>query len=205
MTDVTVYGGHLEGRFPVNYEQARNALERCERVDECKEWRDRAAAIASYAKQKNDRSLFETATRIRARAERRYGELFDIIREQSRLTVKATAEKLGVKANDAERSRRIARVESGTFERLVEKSPPAPISVLAKIGVDPRAEDQSGAVWLALSALVRLTQSYPIGEVRQSIANAPPDAESMKVLRKCLTVAIEYVDTIDAALTARRK
>lgn len=205
MTSVTLYGGHVEGRFPVNYEHARTALERCERVDECKEWKDRAAAIASYAKQKNDRSLFETATRIRARAERRYGELFEGIRKQSRLSVKETAKKLGVKASEANRSRSVARVETPTFERLVEKSPPAPISRLARLGTNPRAEDESAEVWRALTALVRVTETYPIAKVRQSLADELHDITGFKALRKALTVAAEYIDAIDADLAKREK
>ena len=61
--------------LPVNYEAAKTALAECTRLDECKEWADKAAALASYAKQSEDEGMFNMATRIRARAVKRCGDL----------------------------------------------------------------------------------------------------------------------------------
>lgn len=61
-------------RLPQTYEAARAALEQCSAVDECKDWADKAAALASYAKQAEDDQLETMAQRIRARAIRRAGE-----------------------------------------------------------------------------------------------------------------------------------
>ena len=38
-------------RLPRTYEAARAALAECQQLDECKDWADKAAALASYAKQ----------------------------------------------------------------------------------------------------------------------------------------------------------
>ena len=46
-----------EARLPVSYEAARTALANCAQVDECKDWADKALALASYAKQANDETL----------------------------------------------------------------------------------------------------------------------------------------------------
>src|SRR6516164_9137922 len=62
-------------QLPQLYETAKNALAECERLDECAEWADQAAAIASYARQADDVELENYARRIRARAVRRCGEL----------------------------------------------------------------------------------------------------------------------------------
>src|SRR5690554_3481448 len=62
-------------RLPQTYEAAKSALAQCSAVDECKDWADKAAALASYAKQSNDDQLEKLALRIRARAIRRAGEL----------------------------------------------------------------------------------------------------------------------------------
>src|SRR6516225_10523232 len=62
-------------QLPQLYEQAKNALAECEKLDECAEWADKAAAIASYAQQADDAELENCARRIRARAVRRCGEL----------------------------------------------------------------------------------------------------------------------------------
>ena len=62
-------------KLPQLYETAKKALAECERLDECAEWADQAAAIASYARQADDVELENYARRIRARAVRRCGEL----------------------------------------------------------------------------------------------------------------------------------
>jgi hypothetical protein len=66
-------------KLPVSYERAREALAQCHKVDECKEWADKAAALKSYAKQAQDDSLFQTAMKIQGRAIRRAGELLQEI------------------------------------------------------------------------------------------------------------------------------
>ena len=60
-----------QARLPRTYEAAREALATCQDIDECKEWADKAAALASYAKQAEDETLLKMAARIKARATRR--------------------------------------------------------------------------------------------------------------------------------------
>jgi hypothetical protein len=62
-------------RLPAVYEQAVIALTECASIDECKDWADKAAAIASYSKQAGDQRLLNFAMRIKGRAVQRAGEL----------------------------------------------------------------------------------------------------------------------------------
>ena len=64
-----------KARLPKSCQEAKKVLAKCERVDECARWADKAAAIASYARQADDFELENYAKRIRARAVRRCGEL----------------------------------------------------------------------------------------------------------------------------------
>src|SRR5215472_4920038 len=65
--------------LPKVYEEARQALAKIERIDECKDWADRSAALAAYGRMAKDNELYETATRIRIWAYRRAGELLALI------------------------------------------------------------------------------------------------------------------------------
>lgn len=65
----------MNAPLPARYEQARTHLAQCVEIDECQDWADKAAALASYARQADDKTLENYAMRIRARAIRRAGEL----------------------------------------------------------------------------------------------------------------------------------
>jgi hypothetical protein len=69
-------------KLPETYERACKALAECDSIDECKDWADKAAAMASYARQAKDKTFFDYATRIRARAVRQAGELLQAIPAQ---------------------------------------------------------------------------------------------------------------------------
>ena len=62
-------------KLPMNYERAKEALADCASLDLVKEWADKAAAIASYARQAQDTTLENDAKRIKARAMQRGGQL----------------------------------------------------------------------------------------------------------------------------------
>jgi hypothetical protein len=133
-------------RLPENYEAARQALAECESVDDCKGWAEKAAALASYARQADDPTLENHARRIRARATRRMGEL---LREVDGRRAKSgspptflrreVAAEAGVSRHQQGTAVRIAAIPDDAFEELVERSPAPGTTLLAKVGQQTRS------------------------------------------------------------------
>jgi hypothetical protein len=128
--------------LPVVYEQARNALAKCARIDECKDWSDKAAALAAYAKQADDVTLENDAKRIKARAVDRMGELIAEIPEQpgrrtdlqpSRddSTRSEVCREAGVSKDQQAIALRVHAVPRDEFEARVESNNPPSITELA--------------------------------------------------------------------------
>lgn len=136
-----------EAHLPVTYENAKAALAECHRVDECKDWSDKAAALAAYAKQAEDDELEKVAMRIRGRAIRRVGELLKEIDSASGAHRKSTgdhtfsrseaAREVGLSKHQQVQATRVANVPEETFNELVEAEKPATITQLAEAGRKP--------------------------------------------------------------------
>lgn len=136
-------------RLPVVYQAAKTALANCERIDECKDWADKHAALASYAKQSGDDSLFKLAMRIQARATQRCGELLKQIpsgqgsRNQHKqppvgtVTRQQAADDAGMSERQRVTALRVAAVPRESFEAQVESDNPPTITALANQGRVP--------------------------------------------------------------------
>lgn len=145
-------------RLPQTYEAARAALAECSEVDECKDWADKAAALASYAKQADDDQLERMAQRIRARAIRRAGELLKQVDARGGDRTKSEAVRTFAQsdaARDAGMSKhqqvqavRVANVPADDFERQVESDKPPTLTQLASQGIKPRAPAPDPQTWL---------------------------------------------------------
>lgn len=134
-------------KLPRTYEQAKQALTACNNIDECKDWSDKAEALASYAKQADDETLFKMARRIQARAVQRCGELLKQIdaRGAHRKTDGADISSQRDAARDAGLSERqqvtavrVANVPKEEFEAAVEAEKPASVTKLAEMGKQTR-------------------------------------------------------------------
>jgi hypothetical protein len=142
-SDINVAGA----RLPQVYEAAKDALANCVAVDECVDWADKAAALASYARQANDLTLLHHAQRIQGRAVRRCGELLkaydgrpDNAERQKegdhRLppTRSDAAREAGLSEHQAKTAVRVANIPAQAFERAVESETPPTVTALADMG-----------------------------------------------------------------------
>jgi hypothetical protein len=138
--------------LPQRYEAARSALAECDRIDECQDWADKAAAMAVYARQAEDKALLDMAKRIHARAVRRCGELLKQIPPSSggdrgnsatggRPPLGETRTQVASAAGLSEHQRktavRVAAVPAQDFEARVESPQPPSITKLAREGTTP--------------------------------------------------------------------
>jgi hypothetical protein len=137
-----------DARLPATYEGAKVALSECSRIDECWSWADKAAALASYARQANDDSLLTLAQRIQGRAVRRAGELLKQIPDTNRgrppteirdggvrnLTRAEAAADAGLSERQKVTALRVASVDEAEFEAAIESEHPPTITEIAEAG-----------------------------------------------------------------------
>lgn len=127
----------------VRYDQARHALAQCECIDEAKDWSDKAAALAAYARQADDPELESLARRIRARAFRRMGEISRELEKHERVrtdlrpstgtqTKSAVLAKAGISTSQAHRAEKVAAIPVEDFERRVESDTPPTMTALVR-------------------------------------------------------------------------
>lgn len=136
------------GPLPQRYEAARNAIAECERIDECKDWKDKGAAIRVYAMQVKDDSLRVMAVRIQARAEKRMGDLLaqypdgqqtGLVQHREAgthptVTRVQAATDAGLSDHQRKTALRVAAVPAAAFEAYVESPQPPSITQLANLG-----------------------------------------------------------------------
>lgn len=209
-------------QLPARYEAAKLALAECSNIDECKDWSDKAQALASYAKQSQDSELEKHAQRIRARAVRRCGELLKEIEKghgQNQnnsgdaptkvLTRKEAATQAGLSKDQAVQSIRVANVPESDFESQVECDNPPTITALAEQGKQSRQtspvyeqqgmtkqEFQAGMyLAAALEAYVNETKKFD----PQNVVNGRTDREKQK-LRELIAKTDSYHDQLIAKL-----
>jgi hypothetical protein len=112
----------------IRYEQARNALAECHRVDEVKDIRDKAEAMAAYARQAKDQELILWATEIKVRAERRAGEMLAHMEKSTGSKFNGRNEDGSVRRSHDDTAKTLAdvgvtKVQSSRWQQLASMTP----------------------------------------------------------------------------------
>ena len=138
-----------DGALPANYERARSALAETVQIDECRGWSNKAAALASYARQAKDDSLQKLAMRIHGRAVRRAGELLREIEparggdrgNQYRQrdgadplpSRKSAADAAGLSERQRKTALSVATLPQDQFEQAIESDNPPTVTELSEM------------------------------------------------------------------------
>jgi hypothetical protein len=214
-------------QLPALYENARTSLAECAKVDECKDWSDKAKALASYAKQSQDPALYEYAQRIALRAVRRCGELLEQVKPapgkrtdleprtdgdpklDNRVAIGKAA---GLSPRQTKTALRVAAVPDKKFEQLTEGGTPPTISAMADLGKKPGAfstmkkktteeAEQSYAATHTIGAMRRLMEK--LGQYKPAFVAAGLDDFETKEVEQMVQAAIKWFGDFQNSLKRR--
>jgi hypothetical protein len=145
-----------KAKLPVSYTDAKTALARCVKVDECKDWVNRSRALASYARQAKDETLFKMAMRIQLRAVERMGVLLGQIQtEKGKRTDKPhmgthtrstdrqqAADEAGLSKHQVDQALQVAAVPKEERDALIESDTPPTVTALAEKGTKKKPKSR---------------------------------------------------------------
>jgi hypothetical protein len=205
-------------RLPQAYESAKTALAQCASLDECKAWADKAAALASYAKQANDDELEQLSKRIRARAIRRAGELLHAIEPANGANQNITdaadhkvftrtdaAREAGMSDRQQKNAVRVANIPRQDFDKQVDQPKPPTISQLAQQGIKPRPlVDLKGRDPKAFNICLHFVgdiEGYASDLVKNNLEQVLPLLEAPEIDR--IRAAIGRIDAIHDRIVTR--
>jgi len=200
----------------LKYDAARHALAEAHRVDEAKDIRDKALALAAYARQAQDRDMIAWATEIKVRAERRTGELLrDSATSGQRRTstngrpAKAgsatpalpTLSSLKISEDQSKDWQKLAAIPDAEFERRIKAASGEPAAMTtAKIlkppaAVKPVPWEDEVRIWAGVSGwLARAGELPSVVELK----TVRPKGGLRTALRERLTIADDYMKNLKA-------
>ena len=121
-------------RALARYDAACQAVAECKSVDEAKDIRDRAVAMAAYARQAKNKDLEADAAEIRTRAEIRLGEMIKAAKDAGQISegrpkklsneddsFRVTLEEAGISRDLSSRAQRLASLPNEQRERVVAR------------------------------------------------------------------------------------
>jgi hypothetical protein len=194
-------------------------------VDECKDWADKAEALASYARQRGDDVLRKMADRIQTRAIRREGELLEkfVARRGANQNIRAgahpkvpTRKGVAAQAGLSDRQRktalRVAAIPQQEFEAATESDHPPSVTELARRGtkskpkpeqihlvdLGSRSEEQFQAATTLLGVIDELEQYFAAVDLKLALAGL--DLFERKELAERAAVLAKWLERIPHAI-----
>lgn len=201
------------------YDTARKALAEAHHVDEVKNIRDKAEAMAAYARQAKDTDLVQWATEIKVRAERKCGELLrnsnkpkggrpsknrshDVTGFENSAQ---TLSEIGISKNDSSRWQKLADMPEEHFETAVAtaKEHTGQVTTAHMLRVanevnEPKAAGQPAAQTNSSGVVVtsaRTLAARAISAIQQIQKNDPNAPAAIRRIRAALDHQNELIIT----------
>jgi hypothetical protein len=205
-----------ETGFPVSYEAAKQAIIACQSPIECRTMADKAAAMAVYAKLRDDSELHNRAVRLQDWATRRWGELDrELYPDRSKANLKqnkADSPECGTSQSgkrpapldgttEYQRvvSRRLAAIPEPEFVRQVDGPNPPTVAKLADQGrtqrvavADPAAENFKAAC-AALGEFGKFCDTHDAIETAQTFG-----VDDAEMARRCAATLHQWLEAFAA-------
>ncbi len=181
-------------QLPALYVAARNALQACARIDECKDLQDKYTAILRYAKQAGNEELLKLCRKIALRAERKLGDLLAQVKKstggggprQKGAGRRALARSVGLDINAMYRAITISKVPEQQFESVVESDDPPGREQYAIRLRNPGAGISEREVALrALKNLSRVCAALPASNLKGAFTDPKCNARARALLLVC--------------------
>jgi len=207
-----------EIQLPKLYLAARQAIEACASIDECKEWADKSAALRAYAVMRDDVALTSYAQRIHLRSVRRIGLLLKQIPradESTRygqegtlppVTRTSVATEAGLSEHQRKTALRVASIPGSDFEAATsDRVVPPTVTRLAEQGTAVRGIPAGTVSVRTLGAYSKacetLAQFAQFCERNEPIDSAHlVHAEDVETVCRCVAVADQWLDQFVANL-----
>jgi len=142
------------------YDEMCRAIAECARVDEAKDFRDKAQALRAYYKQANNTQAEVMFAEVKVRAERKVGDLLiemakggqrehehqggDRAWSHDATMLRKTLKSLGIDKHESSRYQRIARIPQRRFESMLKEARESkrPITSASMLAPSPDAKDE---------------------------------------------------------------
>jgi hypothetical protein len=198
----------------LKYDAARHALAAAHRVDEVKNIRDKAVALAAYARQAQDRDMIAWASEIKLRAERRTGEMLRETADSGQRRVAASGrpakacsvdqafkklKDFGISEHQSSDWQKLAAIPEPEFERRIRSASGEPKTMTTATILKPPSVprpvpwEAEARVWSGVLGWLSRAKDLPHSDTLKS---ARPKGGLRTALREQLAVAVSYMSTL---------
>jgi hypothetical protein len=193
-----------QAKLPAQYEAMKHAITECTSIDECKEWADKAAALAGYFRMAGDETAFHKLRALQQWALRKAGEILKQIpsdkggdRRSDQSTGAHTlihtrtqaAKDVGMSKHQATQAKRLASIPEKDFARVAGSITTTELAMRGTVSRPTAPAPTPGDARLAVEVIKRLQELAAFCSVHDpaSIAYSVADFDTLSGYAQTVT------------------